>query len=69
MESEQKPNVEEILTKILKERIMILDGAMGTEIQTYKLQQSDYHGMSLPVVFPLCLLSSQAQSLPITRRT
>jgi 5-methyltetrahydrofolate--homocysteine methyltransferase len=25
-------------------RIMIIDGAMGTEIQNYKLQEEDYRG-------------------------
>src|SRR5690242_14966093 len=29
---------------ILKKRIMILDGAMGTMIQRYKLSEEDYRG-------------------------
>ena len=29
---------------ILKQRIMVLDGAMGTSIQAYKLQEDDYRG-------------------------
>lgn len=33
-----------ILRSILESRIMVLDGAMGTEIQTYKLQPTDFHG-------------------------
>lgn len=32
------------VTKIYDERIVILDGGMGTQIQTYKLQESDYRG-------------------------
>ncbi len=32
------------LTDIIKERILLLDGAMGTMIQTYKLTESDYKG-------------------------
>ena len=32
------------LTKILAERILILDGAMGTMIQRYKLSEADYRG-------------------------
>ncbi|MBI1292017.1 methionine synthase [bacterium] len=32
------------LLKALKERILILDGAMGTMIQTYKLEEADYRG-------------------------
>ena len=29
---------------LLKERILLLDGAMGTMIQGYKLSESDYRG-------------------------
>jgi 5-methyltetrahydrofolate--homocysteine methyltransferase len=32
------------LEQILKERIMILDGAMGTMIQAYKFAEADYRG-------------------------
>ncbi len=32
------------LKEILKERILVLDGAMGTMIQSYKLQEADYRG-------------------------
>ncbi len=34
----------EILEKALKERILILDGAMGTMIQRHKLEEDDYRG-------------------------
>ncbi|ARD23521.1 methionine synthase [Shewanella japonica] len=34
----------EQLTNTLKERIVILDGAMGTMIQDYKLEEEDYRG-------------------------
>lgn len=34
----------EILTKILQERILILDGAMGSLIQRYKLSETDFKG-------------------------
>jgi 5-methyltetrahydrofolate--homocysteine methyltransferase len=34
----------EILEKILEQRIMILDGAMGTMIQAYKFEEEDYRG-------------------------
>src|SRR5690606_37784879 len=30
------------VTELLKEKILVLDGAMGTMIQRYKLQDSDY---------------------------
>ena len=32
------------LEALLKERIVILDGAMGTMIQTYKLDEAAYRG-------------------------
>ena len=32
----------EYLHSVLKERIMILDGAMGTMIQTHKLGEAEY---------------------------
>src|SRR3954467_4824690 len=32
------------LQKLLQERIVIIDGAMGTMIQTYKLEESAYRG-------------------------
>ncbi len=34
----------DLLKKLLAERILILDGAMGTMIQRYKLQEADYRG-------------------------
>lgn len=33
------------LHEILANRVMVLDGAMGTEIQTYKLESKDYIGI------------------------
>ena len=35
---------EELLIKLMKQKILILDGAMGTEIQKYRLQEADYRG-------------------------
>lgn len=32
------------IREILKERILVLDGAMGSLIQTYKLSEEDYRG-------------------------
>ena len=32
------------ISDILKERILVLDGAMGTMIQQYKFSESDYRG-------------------------
>ena len=34
----------EQLTTLLKQRILVLDGAMGTMIQSYKLEEDDYRG-------------------------
>ncbi len=34
----------ELLRSLLRERILILDGAMGTMIQGYKLSEADYRG-------------------------
>ena len=34
----------EILTEILKKRILVLDGAMGTMIQNHKLDERDFRG-------------------------
>lgn len=37
-------NQTELLKKSLAERILILDGAMGTMIQKYKLTEADFRG-------------------------
>ncbi len=37
-------NVRQIITALLTNRILILDGAMGTMIQNYKLEEEDYRG-------------------------
>ena len=39
-----KPN----LADILKERILVLDGAMGTMIQEHELDESDFRGEIFP---------------------
>ncbi|MBD1581677.1 homocysteine S-methyltransferase family protein [Pseudoalteromonas sp. S16_S37] len=38
------PNKRAALTEALKQRILILDGAMGTMIQKHKLEEQDYRG-------------------------
>jgi 5-methyltetrahydrofolate--homocysteine methyltransferase len=35
----------ELLSRLIQERILILDGAMGTMIQRHKLEEADYRGM------------------------
>ncbi|HWP46200.1 MAG TPA: methionine synthase [Candidatus Limnocylindrales bacterium] len=37
-------NLQELLHQLLSERILILDGAMGTMIQRYRLGEADYRG-------------------------
>jgi 5-methyltetrahydrofolate--homocysteine methyltransferase len=37
-------NTDAQLRKLLNERILIIDGAMGTMIQRYKLEEADYRG-------------------------
>jgi 5-methyltetrahydrofolate--homocysteine methyltransferase len=37
-------NQEQVLRKIAEERVLILDGAMGTMIQRHQLQEEDYRG-------------------------
>jgi 5-methyltetrahydrofolate--homocysteine methyltransferase len=32
------------IQSVLKERILVIDGAMGTMIQRYKLSEADYRG-------------------------
>jgi len=44
MSQENISTTEKILREILSRRIMILDGAMGTMIQRYKLTEEDYRG-------------------------
>ena len=33
------------ITEIAKSRVLVLDGAMGTMIQEYKLKEADYRGL------------------------
>ena len=40
----QSSNQTKKLEQALKERILVLDGAMGTMIQSYKLEEEDYRG-------------------------
>lgn len=41
---EQQLTARQRITDQLNQRILMLDGAMGTQIQTYKLQEADYRG-------------------------
>ena len=42
--TQTSPNTRQILKDLLKTRILLLDGAMGTMIQRYKLTEEDYRG-------------------------
>jgi 5-methyltetrahydrofolate--homocysteine methyltransferase len=44
MKSINPPPLEQTLIQLLKQKILILDGGMGTMIQSYGLQESDYRG-------------------------
>ena len=37
-------NQTDLLNKLMSERILVLDGAMGTMIQRHKLEEADYRG-------------------------
>ena len=39
-----RPDQTELLRRLLSERILLLDGATGTQIQTYGLEEQDYRG-------------------------
>src|SRR3979411_2315958 len=44
MPDPDQPDVTDELTALLRERILVLDGAMGTMVQTYDLEERDYRG-------------------------
>lgn len=41
---EYRPDQTELLSTLLKDRVLYLDGAMGTMIQQHKLEEEDYRG-------------------------
>ncbi len=41
-----QPDQTELLTRLLRERILVLDGAMGTMLQQHRLDESQYRGPS-----------------------
>ena len=43
-QTQRTRHTEEEIRKHLSERILVLDGAMGTRIQSYKLGEADYRG-------------------------
>ncbi len=43
-QSPARPSLEAELRSIMSRRILVLDGAMGTNIQKYQLQEADYRG-------------------------
>ena len=44
MKKPQTLDTEKILKKLLSEKILIMDGAMGTMIQQHNLSEKDYRG-------------------------
>jgi 5-methyltetrahydrofolate--homocysteine methyltransferase len=53
------------IEKLLKERILILDGAMGTMIQGFKLEEADFRGKLFPN--PVKFLKGNNELLNLTR--
>ena len=45
------------LAEEMKKRVMVLDGAMGTMIQTYKFEEEDFRGNNLCVLCAFVCLS------------
>ena len=41
---QRQPDRTEELRRLLQDRILVIDGAMGTMIQAYKLEEADYRG-------------------------
>ena len=41
------------LAQLLKERIVFLDGAMGTMIQRYDLQEKDFRGTAFQTIISI----------------
>jgi len=46
--SQTRMSIKQQLDALLKERILIIDGAMGTMIQRYKLKEEDFRGDRFP---------------------
>ena len=44
MTPQHRPDATADLTAALRERVLVLDGAMGTMIQAYGLSEADYRG-------------------------
>ena len=44
MTPQHRPDATADLTAALRERVLVLDGAMGTMIQSYRLEEKDYRG-------------------------
>ncbi len=44
----QRPDATEELSAALRQRILVIDGAMGTLIQGHQLEESDYRGRTFP---------------------
>lgn len=40
-------DVEKKLKELLSQRILVMDGAMGTVIQKYRFGEADYRGLNL----------------------
>jgi hypothetical protein len=62
---DQMTNKTKQLNQLLSERILILDGAMGTMIQRHKLEEADYRGEPFRASMSSTLRRVQTSSRPI----
>ena len=60
-----RENQQEKLIRLLDERILVLDGAMGTMIQSYKLTEEDFRGQRFSE--HACSLQGNNDLLSLTR--
>ncbi|HEY4938464.1 MAG TPA: homocysteine S-methyltransferase family protein, partial [Actinomycetota bacterium] len=65
MQDPVQPDRTDELTALLRERILVLDGAMGTMVQTYDLEERDYRGERFKDWF--CDLKNNNDLLVLTR--
>ena len=56
------------LNSIIEKRIVLLDGGMGTQIQTYKLEEQDYRGTIQEFIDCPKLMKNNNDLLNITRK-
>ena len=61
-----QPDRTDELTRLLKQRILVLDGAMGTMIQQLRLGEADFRGPPACTMVVECV--SESQTMPFRCR-